>query len=271
MTHSHGEFLGAVPDKYDRYLGPMLFDPYASDVVERLAPLQPSSVLEIACGTGIVTRRMRDVLPDGVAIVASDLNAAMVEVAARKFRPGENVTFTVADATRLPPADSSFDAVVCQFGVMFFPDKYAAFRECARVLQPGGHVLFNVWESLEFNELPRLADDTVRAHFPDDPPTFYSTPFGFHDRQLITNLVTDAGLRVVGVFEVTRTSESPTPLDVAMGLIEGSPVSAEISRRDPEAVTLIRDRLAARYEVLFGVGPVRASMRAIVFHVTKPK
>ena len=267
---SHADYLGSVPEKYDRYLGPLLFEPYAADLADRLAALQPSRVLEIACGTGIVTRRMRDALPGGAEILASDLNAAMIGVATRKFQAGENVAFAVADATRLPMTAATFDAVICQFGVMFFSDKVAAFAECARVLRPGGHLLFSVWDSLQHNELPRLADEAARAHFPDDPPTFFSTPFGYHDKPLIAESLAQAGLQLIAVVELTKPSESPAAMDAAMGFIEGTPVSGEISQRDPRALELVRDALSLRYQERFGMGPVRAPMRAVIFDAAKP-
>lgn len=248
----------------------MLFEPYAADLAGRLARSAPSRVLETACGTGILTRRVRDALAGTVDIIASDLNAAMIDIASRKFHAGENVAFAAADATRLPMPDSSFDAIVCQFGVMFFPDKGAAFREAARVLRPGGRLLFSVWDSLEHNDLARIADEAARAHFPGDPPTFFSTPYGCHDRRSIAALLAQAGFQPVEVFVVTKDSDSPTSLDAATGWIEGTPVSGEITSRDPSALPLIRDRLAALYAERYGPGSVRASMRAIIFDAAKP-
>jgi len=154
-------FQGAVPENYDRHLGPVIFEPWAEDLVSRLANKKYERVLEIACGTGIVTRRLRDVLPATIEIVATDLNSDMFEFAKPKFRDAENVIWQKADASALPFPDCSFDAAICQFGVMFVPDKGAAMRESYRVLRSGGVFLFNVWDSFEVNPFGQIAHATI--------------------------------------------------------------------------------------------------------------
>jgi len=149
-------FQGAVPENYDRYLGPVIFEPWAEDLVLRLAGKKYERVLEIACGTGIVTRRLRDALPPIIKIVATDLNPDMFEFAKPKFKERENVIWQQADASALPFPNCSFDAAVCQFGVMFVPDKAAAMRESYRVLRSGGVFLFNVWDSFEANPFGQI-------------------------------------------------------------------------------------------------------------------
>jgi ubiquinone/menaquinone biosynthesis C-methylase UbiE len=134
-------FIGTIPEHYDRGLGPVIFADYAADIARRAAAGSPARVLEIAAGTGIVTRQLRDLLPAGADLTATDLNPPMLEAARAKFRPEEQVDFRPADATALPFRDRSFDAVVCQFGVMFFPDKDRSYREIHRVLAPGGRYL----------------------------------------------------------------------------------------------------------------------------------
>jgi ubiquinone/menaquinone biosynthesis C-methylase UbiE len=152
---------GSISQHYDRSLGPLIFVDYAADISHRVAACSPARVLETAAGTGIVTRRLRDQLPAGVRLTATDLNPPMLEIARTKFRPGEQVEFQPADATVLPFADGSFDAVVCQFGVMFFPDKDKSYREVYRVLAPGGHYLFNIWDSHRHNPFGR---NCARSH-----------------------------------------------------------------------------------------------------------
>ena len=171
MSESDRVFAGSIPALYDRYLGPLIFAEYAADLAKRAAALQPARVLETAAGTGIVTRAMVRAVPAGVEIIATDLNQAMLDFAAAQ--PGAaRVTWRQADAQRLPFEDSSFDAVLCQFGAMFFPDRGVAYREARRVLRPGGHFLFNVWDRIEENEFTYLLTEAVAALFPDDPPRF---------------------------------------------------------------------------------------------------
>jgi ubiquinone/menaquinone biosynthesis C-methylase UbiE len=153
MKEDHAQFAGSIPAAYDRYLGPVLFQSYAEDLVARLQVPQDGSVLELACGTGIVTRELRNRLPATAKLVATDLNEPMFQHAARKFAEGETVEWRQADACSLPFGDGIFDAILCQFGIMFVRDKGLAAREARRVLKPGGPFLFNVWDAIEHNEL----------------------------------------------------------------------------------------------------------------------
>ena len=171
MSETDRTFAGSIPATYDRYLGPLIFAPYAVDLAERLSDLSAESVLETAAGTGIVTRALARSLAKTVAIVATDLNQPMLDFAAAQSG-AETVTWRHADALSLPFPDASFDAVVCQFGVMFFPDKRAACGEALRVLKRGGRFLFNVWDRIEENEFPHIVTQALAGVFPHDPPRF---------------------------------------------------------------------------------------------------
>jgi ubiquinone/menaquinone biosynthesis C-methylase UbiE len=162
-------FIGRIPEYYDRRLGPLIFVDYAMDISHRVAAHNPARVLETAAGTGIVTRQLRDLLPAGARLTATDLHPPMLEIARTKFRIEEQVEFQPADATALPFPDGSFDVVVCQFGVMFFPDKDKSYREVYRVLAPGGHYLFNVWDSHRHNPFGRIAHEIIGSFFSTDP------------------------------------------------------------------------------------------------------
>jgi ubiquinone/menaquinone biosynthesis C-methylase UbiE len=170
MNGDAAGYIGSIPQHYDRSLEPLIFADYAADISHRVAACNPARVLETAAGTGIVTRRLRDVLPVSVRLTATDLNPPMLEIARTKFRAGEQVDFQPADATELPFADGSFDAVVCQFGVMFFPDKDKSYREVYRVLTHGGHYMFNIWDSHRHNPFGRIAHEVTGSFFPADPP-----------------------------------------------------------------------------------------------------
>jgi ubiquinone/menaquinone biosynthesis C-methylase UbiE len=257
-----------VPENYDRYLGPMFFEPYAEDLAARVRLTDNMRVLEVACGTGIVTRRLRERIPAGSKLVASDLSEPMLAYARGKLGPELDVEWRQADAAALPFDDASFDVVVCQFGLMFVPDKAAALREAHRVLVPGGQLLANVWDSLANNEFAELAHTTVMSFFPADPPRFYETPFGFSDVQAIQTLLEDAGFKEVTVRPVDLPCVSPSASAAAKGLVQGAPLTIQITERkgDTEAITAaVAEALRAR----FGDAPARGRMRALICQATR--
>lgn len=227
-------------------------------------------VLELAAGTGIATRALRDALPGDVTIIATDLSDGMLAVAKEKFAPTDRVEWGIVDATHLPFEDASFDAIVCQFGIMFFPDEAGALRECRRTLKPGGVLLFNVWDAFEHNDAWRLAHETIAAHFPDDPPDFYETPFGFHDVDRIRAMLLDAGFDAVSVTVVNGDGQSPSAHALARGLTEGSPVSMQIRERDDTALPRIRDAIERALRERYGNGPISPRTQAIVFVARVP-
>jgi SAM-dependent methyltransferase len=257
-------FVGSIPEVYDRCLGPMLFHPYAEDLVRRLAGLNPERVLELAAGTGIVTAEAARVLPPGTELVATDLSQAMLDVAARKVT-ATNVTFRTADAQRLPFPDGSFDAVVCQFGVMFLPDRAAAYEEMRRVLRPGGTLLFNTWDRVEASPIVSTVDDALVGCFPDDPPRFMRrTPHGYHDPEAIRAAVAAAGFGVVAVEAVVLPSAAPSARDVAVGFCQGTPVFHEITARASGSLDAVVDVVTRAVADRFGPAEVRSDMRAFV-------
>ncbi|HET9428347.1 MAG TPA: class I SAM-dependent methyltransferase [Allosphingosinicella sp.] len=264
MSASDSAFAGSIPAIYDRCLGPLLFEPYAEDLADRLAPLGPRQILETAAGTGIVTAALARRMPEAV-IVATDLNQAMLDVASARI-DSDRVTFQVVDAQMLPFGDSRFDAVVCQFGAMFFPDRVRAFGEALRVLGPGGHLLFNVWNEVHENPASLAIAEAVADLFPDDPPNFIQrTPFGYHDIERVKADLRSAGFLKIDVETVAKRSRSPDPAAAARGMCHGSPLRAEIEARDPallEAAAEAAERRLARF-----VGPdgLDAPMSAHVF------
>ena len=264
MSDLNTAFVGSIPENYDRYLGPALFEPYASDMVQRLKVPEGASVLELACGTGIVTRRLRDRFPPSVKLIATDLNEAMIGYAARKFRPEEAIEWKQADATALPFTDGSFDAVVCQFGLMFVPDKGRAICEAYRVLKPGGTFLFSVWDAIEQNDLAHIAHTTISTFFEHDPPNFYEVPFCFHDPEAIRSLLIEAGFREINLSLLALPSVSPSALEAAKGLVEGNPVIVAIKERRPSDVSKIEAAVAEAVAMRCGDMPVRGKMQAFV-------
>jgi len=263
MTKVDTVFSGSIPSLYDKYLGPIIFEPYAEDLANRLAALSPIRVLETAAGTGIVTRALLRALP-AARIVATDLNQPMLDHAAAKVS-ADRVSWQKADAQALPFPDQFFDAVICQFGVMFFPDRQQAYREARRVLKPGGRFIFNAWDAIEHNEFAHLAAAAVAAMFPDDPPDFLArTPHGYHDLQRIMADARSAGFTDVTGETVMRRSVAPTCRDPAIGFCQGTPLRNEIEARGADRLTEATDAAAERIAIAFGIGPVNGRMQAHV-------
>jgi ubiquinone/menaquinone biosynthesis C-methylase UbiE len=264
-------FKDSMPQFYDTYLGPITFAPFAADIAQRVKILKPERVLEIACGTGIVTYAIADVLPAGTAIVATDLSPSMIDFAKAK-RPEAEIIWRQADAQKLPFTDISFDLVVCQFGVMFLPDKPSAFREARRVLVPGGCLIFTVWDSLEANELQRTNADAISALFPENPPTFIRrVPFGYHDRTTIAEQLRDAGFGEIRIEAIAKSMQVPSARHYAVGGCLGGPLLDEIERRDRDGIDRATDAVARAIERRFGPGAFAVEGRALVVTASVPE
>lgn len=264
MSGRPADFSGDIPRHYDSGLGPFIFAGYAVDIARRAASGLPSRVLETACGTGIVTRALRDALPIGAHLTATDLNPGMLDVARAKFRPVEPVAFQPADATALPFSDAAFDAVICQFGVMFFPDKAASYREVHRLLVPGGRYCFSVWDSHRYNAFGRIAHEIIGGFFPADPPNFYQLPFGYYQIDPIKESLIAAGF---GGIEVSVVRLQPTVTDfstLARGLVFGNPVIDQIRQRGGAEAGAIQEAVAAALRSEFGDEPSVMPIQAIV-------
>src|SRR5450759_1348840 len=175
-------FAGSIPEIYDRFLVPLIFEPYALDLAERLAKTGARDVLETAAGTEVLTLASASRLPAPARIVATDLNQPMVDHAKARQSHNGRIEWRQADAQALPFQDQSFDAVACQFGVMFFPDKVQGYKEARRVLKPGGHFFFSVWDKISENDFADVVTQALAGLFPQDPPRFMArTPHGYHD------------------------------------------------------------------------------------------
>jgi ubiquinone/menaquinone biosynthesis C-methylase UbiE len=269
MTSGDTLFAGSIPALYDRYLGPLLFEPFARHTAGRVADLQPARVLETAAGTGIVTTALAERLPASATLVATDLNQAMIDHAATK--PAlKRVELKQADALALPFADASFDVVVCQFGVMFFPDRVAGYREARRVLAPGGRFVLSVWGSLQHNPMTRVVVEAASARYPQNPPRFLArTPHGHSDAGVIRRDLAAAGFDSVVVETVTLPSRAPSAEHAAIGLCQGTPMRGEIEALDPSGLAAATDAAAAALRVAFGTGAIEAPMQALVIMVRK--
>ncbi len=263
-------FSGSIAEIYDRYLVPLIFESYADDLARRVGLRQPARILEIAAGTGVVTRRLAETLPPTSAIVATDLNRPMLDRAAA-VGTARAVQWREADAMQLPFDDESFDAVVCQFGVMFFPDKAKAFAETRRVLRPGGFFIFNVWDRIEQNEFADTVTEALAAQFPDDPPRFMARiPHGYHDPSVIIQELTQGGFHCSPeVVTLAARSRAESPHIPAIAYCQGTPLRGEIEARAPTrlggASEIAADAIAKR----FGTGAVDGKIQAHIIIVER--
>jgi ubiquinone/menaquinone biosynthesis C-methylase UbiE len=271
VANTDSLFSKYIPKIYEAYIVPLLFQPYAEDLANRVAERKPKRLLEIAAGTGVVTRVLAFRLA-ATEIVATDLNQPMIDhaVSLGTARP---VEWRQADAMDLPFDDESFDAVVCQFGVMFFPDRAKAYAETRRVLGPGGVFIFNTWDRIEENDIAATVTVALTTVFPADPPRFMARiPHGYHDRAAIERDLADAGFaKKPEIVTVTKRSRAKTARDAAIAICQGTPVRNEIEARAAtrleEATDVATEEIAKR----FGRGPIDAKMQAHVVTIAAGK
>lgn len=264
VSSTDSRFEGSIPALYDRYLVPLIFEPYARDLARIVAEFEPGAVLELAAGTGVVTRELARNLAQHASIVATDLNQAMLDQAA-KVGTARPVDWQQADAMQLPFGDATFDVVACQFGVMFFPDKAQAFTEARRVLKPGGHFVFNVWDRIEHNEIISVVCGAVDELHPEDPPRFmHRGPHGYADKTLITRDLARGGFSRSEVTVVAHRSRAASPLEPAMGYLHGSPLRLEIEAKGTHALDRATAAAVAALEKSFGPGPIEGRIQALV-------
>lgn len=270
MSNTDKVFEGSIPRIYEAYLAPLIFEPYAANLADRLRERRLSRVLELAAGTGVLTRALASLPSDEVAITATDLNPAMLAQAAA-VGTRRAVEWRQADAMQLPFPDGAFDAVVCQFGVMFFPDKPKAFSEALRVLRPGGIFLFNVWDRIEENEFADVTTTALAAVFPDDPPRFLArTPHGYHDRATIAGDLARGGFaRPAQITTITARSRATSPRAPAIAYCQGTPLRNEIEARDAARLEEATDAAAQAIARQFGPGAVDGKIQAHIVAIER--
>ena len=269
MQTSDRVFGGSIPDLYDSHMVPLIFAAYAEDLAQRVAALAPGRVLEIAAGTGALTRALAPRLPPRAAYTVTDLNQPMLDHAARRQPQAGRLTWLQADAMQLPFDDGSFDVLCCQFGVMFLPEKAAGHAEARRVLRDGGRFLFSTWDRIEANVFAERVTATVSALFPDDPPAFMArTPHGYHDLAQIERDVRAGGFTQVEIVTLPGESRAATAQEVAVAYCQGTPLRAELERRGRGRLEEITERVSADLVREFGTGPVAAPMQAHVVTAT---
>jgi SAM-dependent methyltransferase len=247
---------------------PLLFEHYAQDLTTRVLARQPGRVLELACGTGVVTRHLARALAEGTRLVATDLNQAMLDHAA-SIGTAHPVEWRQADAQALPFDDASFDIVCCQFGVMFFPHKAGAFAQARRVLRPGGRLVFNAWDAIARNEFADVATQALARMFPDDPPRFLArTPHGYHDIEAIAQDLAKGGFAAAPHIEtIAFHSDAASARDAAAAYCQGTPLRSEIEARRPDGLGAATALVAAALAERFGNGAISGRIQAHVVTV----
>jgi SAM-dependent methyltransferase len=256
-------WVDTMPATYDRWLVPTVFHPFALDLARRAGAHPVGEALELAAGTGVLTRELLGV---AAAVTATDLNQAMVDLGAQRVPAAR---WRQANAMALPFDDAVFDLVACQFGVMFFPDKPAAFAEVARVLAPGGRVLMNAWAALDTHVFETALVTALGRVFPDDPPTFMSAvPHGYADPDVLAADATAGGLRCASVTAVTLEGTTASTADLAAGYCGGTPLLGEITARGDLATATAA--VAEEITALLGEGPVTGALTAQVLEALRP-
>lgn len=265
MLETDKVFAGSIPENYDRYMVPLIFEPFAADLARRAASLSPSAVLETAAGTGVVTRALAPRLSPGASYIATDLNQPMLDYAASRQAPDGRITWRQADALALPFGNAVFDLVCCQFGAMFFPDRRSAYREAKRVLKPGGHFVFNVWDRIEENVFANDVTNALAEIFPNDPPRFLARmPHGYHDTAVIRSELEDAGFSRVAIETRAEQSRASSPRVPAVAYCQGTPLRNEIEARDAGKLEAATDHAASAIAGRHGSGAVAAKIQAHV-------
>lgn len=267
MASTHAAFSGSVPQNYDQHLGPLYFDAYADDLVRRVPTTPGLRVLEVAAGTGIVTEKLRRRLDPTSTLTATDLNQAMIDYAVSSRDVNSGVEWQPANAQELPFEDGAFDIEVCQYGVMFFPDKPAALKEAARVLKPGGRYLFNVWDSMEHNPVARLADAVMRETL-NAEKSFFATPFGLYQTATVEEWLRDAGFSSIQCENVRKTIHVASARSIAQGNILGTPSSMALSEAGIDPTPVV-DELTRRLNAELGEDPFETTLSAFVFDCRK--
>jgi SAM-dependent methyltransferase len=265
MASSTVRFVGSIPALYDEHMGPALFEPYALDVARRL-PDRAESILEIAAGTGRVTRHLLARMAPHARLLATDLNDPMIQRASSVIAD-PRLTWRVADAQQLPSADASHDVVVCQFGLMFVPDKPLALREMRRVLKPGGTLLLSTWNAMAKNPWFETVHGLAVAALPDNPPLFMLTPYSMSDTSALYDLIAGAGFAEVRVDTVELMGEAVSARHLATGLVRGNPLSGQLEERNISAEAMV-ERVTAALVAKFGDAPCRAPLSAHVVTAT---
>lgn len=262
------DFSGEIATHYDQFLGPLFFEPYAIEVAKRIDPAPVAIALEIAAGTGRVTRHIRERIQPSAKLIASDISEEMLAEAKKKL--GHlNIDWQNIDAQQLPFSDNNIDLVVCCFGYMFVPDKPKAFAEAYRVLKPGGMFLVTTWDALEHNAASYISRSIAKQYLEEPLPESYNLATSMSDEAFLRRLLQDAGFSKISIEKVKHFSISPTAKDATYGLVEGGLIYKEIKKRNPAWIDEIKIKVEKELAEKFGAAPMIAPMSAVISQAWK--
>jgi len=267
-TQQPFNFSGSVPAHYDQYLGPLYFEPYAIEVTNRIDPSSIKLALELASGTGRVTKHLRRVLPPTAKLIASDISEDMLAIAKEKLK-NEKVDWETIDAQQLPFEDNSIDLVVCCFGFMFVPDKLKAFAEVLRVLRPEGMFIFSTWDKLEANGASFVHRTIAKKYLEEPLPASFNLAFSMHDESSIKSTLEEVSFSKIFVEKVNKQCYASSSKDAAEGLTMGGSIYNEIMKRNPAWIDEIRIRVEKELSEKYGTSPMIAPMSAVISQAWK--
>jgi ubiquinone/menaquinone biosynthesis C-methylase UbiE len=262
------DFSGSVPQHYEQYLGPMFFEPYAIEVSKRIDSSSIHLALEIASGTGRVTRHLRERIPATSKLIASDISQDMLSVAKEKLR-NFDIEWQIIDAQELPFNDNCIDLVVCCFGYMFVPDKPKAFAEAYRILRTGGVLLFTTWDKLELNAASYVYRKAAKKYLQHPLPESCNLPFSMYDETIIRSILQNAGFSKIRIESVKKVSISQTAKEAVNGLAQGGSIYHEIMKRNPGGIEEIKATVEKELTEKFGATPLIAPMSAVISQAWK--
>jgi SAM-dependent methyltransferase len=270
-------FNKSIPQNYEDYLTPFIFDPYAEDLVERIGSKTGATslknVLELACGTGAVTKQLLTRLPSTTQLIATDLQPDMISTAkisvAKHHLSASNLTWDTVDMTNIPYEDNRFDLIVCQFGLMLVPEKLKALTEMHRVLRPGGRLLSSVWSDIQHNQIWDITGSVIESFIGTNPMLHDPGPFSMTDANIGLKGLKKAGFPDARVTTVDKTGKIATAAMAVKGITEGLPVWIAISQKDPSLPAKVQSALEQELINRLGDHPLQSSLQALVFEANK--
>lgn len=203
---------GNAAEVYERHLAPAMFAPWVPTLLDR-ARVQPGEhVLDVACGTGIVTRAAAERVGNAGRVVGLDLNEAMLAVAQSvPLAMGARIEWIAANALALPLPAAAFDVVLCQQGLQQFPDRPTALREMRRVLVPRGRLVVSVWSRIEHNPSMEALVEVLERHVGTEAARNRRAPFALGDADELRDLLVGAGFGDVEIETMAETAHFPSP------------------------------------------------------------
>jgi ubiquinone/menaquinone biosynthesis C-methylase UbiE len=230
MEHEHWQLTGSAPELYERYLVPAITSKWAADLIERTNPIDGEAVLDVACGTGVVARFAADRMSRG-RVVGLDLNSGMLAVARSARQPGTPIEWIEGSALDLPFGDESFDLVLCQLGLQFFPDRSRALREMRRVLRGPGRIAVSVFSAIEQTPAAYAFVQALDRHLGPGASATKRAEHIFGNAEELRIVLSKEGFEQVDVQTVTQGIVFPSLLDYVRFQLIATPMAGLLVNR----------------------------------------